>query len=326
MQSPTRAIPGNTDLLGEALHLLRLTGTLYCRAELTAPWGVDVPELNEYMILQVVTAGEAWLQVEGGNQVRLPRGSLTLLPHGSAHRLRSAPDAGVEPLFDLAVTKVSDRFETMTYGGGGEPSQVTYAVMCFDHVAAQRLRAQMPPVLHLRSLDDDWVHSTLNLITREAAAPRPGGETVLTRLADVLVIQSIRAWLDTASEARRGWLAALRDEHVGRALLAVHRAPEQAWTVGSLAASVGMSRSAFSARFTELVGEPVMRYLASWRLGLARLHLGESDEPLHAVARRFGYASEAAFCRAFKREFGTAPGAARHHARQALPVPQAACL
>ncbi|MBM7773126.1 AraC-like DNA-binding protein [Actinokineospora baliensis] len=319
MPSPTRDIPGSTDLLGEALHLLRLTGTLYCRAELTAPWGVDVPELSEYMILQVVTAGEAWLEVEGDAPVRLPQGSLTLLPHGSRHRLRSAPDAPTEPLFDLAVTRISERFETMTYGGGGAPSQVTYAVMRFDHVAAHRLLAQLPAVLHLRSLDDDWVHSTLNLITREAQAPRPGGETVLTRLADVLVIQSIRAWLDTAPEARRGWLAALRDDQVGRALLAVHRAPERPWTVGSLAAAVGMSRSAFSARFTELVGEPVMRYLAGWRLQQARLHLGETTEPLHAVARRFGYTSEAAFCRAFKREFDIAPGAARHRPRTVLP-------
>ncbi|GAA3046128.1 AraC family transcriptional regulator [Actinokineospora globicatena] len=315
--SPTRDLPESTDLLGEVLHLLRLTGTLYCRAELTAPWGVDVPDLPEYMILQVVTSGEAWLEVADGEQVRLPQGSLTLLPHGSAHRLRSAPDAAVEPLFDLEVTRVSDLLETMTYGGGGAPSQVTYAVMRFDHVAAQRLLAQLPTVLYLRSLDDDWVHSTLNLITREAATPRPGGETVLTRLADVLVIQSIRAWLDTAPEARLGWLAALRDPHIGRALLAIHRAPEHPWTVATLATTAGMSRSTFSARFTTLVGEPPMHYLATWRLGLARLHLATSPAPLHAIARRYGYTSEAAFCRAFKRTFGTSPGAAR----QPMPLP-----
>jgi AraC-like DNA-binding protein len=168
-------------------------------------------------------------------------------------------------------------------------------------------------VLHLDTWDDDgsWLHSTLRLIAREAATLRPGGETVLTRLADVLVIQAIRAWLDTAPEARRGWLAALRDDQVGRALRVIHQAPERDWSVGDLAREVGMSRSAFAARFTGLVGEPVMRYVADWRLQQARVHLGQSSEPLSAVARRFGYQSEAAFCRAFKRTFGVPPGSVR---------------
>jgi AraC-like DNA-binding protein len=291
-----------------------LTGTLYCRAELSAPWGIDVPTLPGCMTLQVVTAGRCWLEVDGTEPQLIGPGSLTLIPDGIAHRFRSAPGASTEPLFDIPVQRLSDRYEIMRHGGGGELTQVTYAVLRPDHTAARRLVAQLPTVLHLDRFDDDetgWLHSTLRLVTREAQTLQPGGETMLTRLADVLVIQVIRAWLDSAPEARQGWLAALRDEQIGRALTALHRAPEHDWSVAELARHAGMSRSAFAARFTELVGEPVIRYLANWRLQLAHDHLRQSAEPLPMVARRFGYQSEAAFCRAFKRAYGMPPGQLR---------------
>ncbi|MEV7006736.1 AraC family transcriptional regulator [Streptosporangium sp. NPDC051022] len=318
MPSAARPFPPSADLLGEALHLLRLTGTLYCRAELTAPWGVEVPELEGVMTFQVVTAGHCLLEVDGTEPRLLRQGSLTLIPHGTPHRLRSGPQAGTEPLFDIPVEQVSDRYEIMRHGGGGDLTHVTYGVVRFDHVVAQRLVGQLPRVLQIDTWDDDagWLHSTLRFISREALALRPGGETVITRLADILVIQAIRSWLDSAPEANQGWLAALRDEQVGRALTAMHRAPEQEWSVASLAREAGMSRSAFSARFTDLVGEPAMRYLAQWRMQLARTHLQRTREPLSAVARRFGYQSEAAFCRAFKRAFGVSPGSARQAAAE----------
>ncbi len=146
---------------------------------------------------------------------------------------------------------------------------------------------------------------------REASALRPGGETVITRLADILVIQMIRSWIDSEPEADTGWLAALRDEQVGGALTSIHRQPERDWTVVSLAKDVGMSRSAFSARFTHLVGVSAMRYLTRWRMQLARTHLQQTSEPLAIVADRVGYQSEAAFCRAFKRVVGGSPGSVR---------------
>lgn len=303
-----------TDPLGEALHLLRLTGTFYCRAELTAPWGIEVPPLPGELVLVVVTAGGCQLEIDGAEPLRLAAGSLTLLPHGTPHRFRSAAGVPAEPLFDLPVEPVCDRYELLRHGGGGERTQVTYGVLRFDHVAGERLVAQLPAVLHLDSWeepDSGWLHSTLQLIAREAQALRPGGETVLTRLTDILVIQAIRAWLTGAPEAHQGWLAALRDAQIGRALAAIHRSPGREWSVVSLAREAGMSRSAFAARFTALVGEPAMQYLAQWRMRLAHTHLRESDEPLSAVAHRFGYGSEAAFCRAFKRTFGVPPGRVR---------------
>ena len=302
-----------SDPLGEVLHLLRLTGTLYCRAEMTAPWGLIMPNLVESMMFVIVTSGHGWLVMEGQEPMLIGQGSMVLLPHGQSYRLLSAPDAKAVPLFDLPVEKVSERYEIMRHGGGGEVTRATSGVVQFDHVAAKRLVSLLPPVLRLNAFNDDgnWLQSTLALIAREASAMRPGGETVITRLADILVIQAIRAWLDDAPEANLGWLAALRDRQIGRTLALMHRRPEQTWSVAELASEAGMSRSAFSARFTELVGQPAAQYLAQWRLHLARAQLLENQEPVSVVARKAGYQSEAAFGRAFKQFFGIPPGGVR---------------
>lgn len=309
-----RTVPPPADPLGEALHLLRLSGTLYCRAELTAPWGIAVPDLGGLMAMLVVTHGEAVLEVDGVPPLTLRPRELALIPHGAPHKIRCAPGVPTLPLFDLPVEWISERCELMRHGGGGALTRITYCSMRPDHVTADRLVARLPPVLRLNTWADDdggWLQSTLHLIGAEAATLRPGGETVLTRLADVLVVQAIRSWLDTAPEARQGWLAALRDEHIGRAMAALHRAPEKPWTVESLAREAAMSRSAFSARFTALVGEPVMQYVTQWRMQLAHTHLQQTTEPLSQIAHRFGYASEAAFSRAFSRTFGSPPGRVR---------------
>jgi len=319
MSPSPRTLPPASDPLGETLHLLRLTGTLYCRSEFTAPWGVDLPPLEDCMMFHAVTEGRCWLEVEGAEPRVLGPGSLALVPHGAGHRVRSDPSARSEALFDLPVHNVSDRYEILRHGGGGDLTHMICVVVRFDHAVAEDLVAQLPGVLQIDARDHDqdgWLHSTLRFIAREANAPRPGGETVITRLADILVIQMLRSWIETALEPGRGWLAALRDVKVGRALTAIHREPDRDWTVESLAREAGMSRSAFSARFTHLVGEPAMRYLTVWRMRLARTHLRETSEPLAVLAERVGYQSEATFCRAFKRVFGVPPGSVRRRAAQ----------
>ena len=310
-----REIPGFADPLGETLHMLRLNGSLYCRSELTAPWGIDMPRFDGYMIFHVVTSGHCWLEVEGEEPRLLQQGSLTLVPHGNGHCIRSSPSARAMPLFDIPVERVSDRYEVMRYGGDGDLTQLTCGVVSFDQLAGQQLVAQLPEVLQIDSWDeeeDSWLQSTLRFISREARELRPGGETVITHLADILIIQAIRTWIDQAPEADQGWLAALRDKQVGRALAAIHREPEKDWTVDSLAREVGMSRSGFSARFTSLVGESAKRYLTQWRMQLARAQLQQTSDSLSVLADRLGYQSEAAFCRAFKRVYGVPPGSFRH--------------
>lgn len=307
-------IPGFSDPLGETLHLLKLTGVLYSRAELTAPWGAEMPPFDGCMMFHILTTGHCWLAVDGEEPRLLQQGSLALVPHGLGHTILSAPDVEAVPLFDIPVEQISEHYEIMRYGGGGELTKLTCGVVRFDHVAGQQLVAQLPRVLQIDSWieeENSWLQSTLRFIAHEARELRAGGETVITRLADILIIQAIRSWIDATPSKEQGWLAALRDPQIGRALAAIHREPGKDWSLETLSRAVGMSRSAFSARFTDLVGEPAKRYLTRWRLQLARVQLQESAAPLADLATRYGYQSEAAFSRAFKREFGVSPGGVR---------------
>ena len=302
------------DPLGEALHFLRMTGVLYCRAEFTAPWALALPAFDDCLMFHVVTLGRCLLEVEGCEDHVLQSGQFALVPHGTGHRLTS--EHGVTParLFDLPRERVSDRYEILRHGGGGAPTIITGGAVRFDHPAAHRLVSLLPHVITV----DAWnapelesIQSTLRLMASEAQDMRPGGEAVVTRLGDILVIQAIRSWIAKDPAAQTGWLGALQDKQIGRALALVHRNPSHPWTVESLANEVAMSRSAFAARFTSLVGEPAMHYVARWRMHVAVTWLKEDDVPLAEVAGRLGYESEAAFRRTFKRVIGFSPGAVR---------------
>ena len=160
-------------------------------------------------------------------------------------------------------------------------------------------------------MQSEWLHSTLTFMAAEANAVRVGGEAIITRLADVLVIQAIRAWIEKDPGAQIGWLRALRDKQIGRAIAMIHRDPSQAWTLAGLASAVAMSRSAFAARFVELVDMPVMQYVTQWRMQVAYAMLQEPDARVSDLAIRLGYHSEAAFSRAFKRHTGINPSEVR---------------
>jgi AraC-like DNA-binding protein len=209
---------------------------------------------------------------------------------------------------------ISDQYGVLRHGGGGPATDLVCVNVRFDHPAASQLIALLPKVIHVsaeRSRELEWLDPMLRFVANETRSLQPGGETVVTRLADVLVIQAIRWWIEHDPEAQVGWLRALRDRQIGRALVLIHRELARPWTVASLATGVAMSRSAFAARFTELVGEPVMRYLARARMYAAFSSLKLEDVDLGELSSRFGYESEAAFNRAFKRFVGTTPGAVR---------------
>ena len=220
-------------------------------------------------------------------------------------------------LFDLPRREqVSEHYETIRHGGGGASTSLLCGVVRFDHPAAHQLVRLLPRMIHIEassSPEMEWMQTTWRLMAAEARNLRPGGETVITRLADILLIQAIRSWIAQDPAAQTGWLGALQDKQIGRAIALIHREPGQAWTVASLAAEVAMSRSAFAARFTELVGEPAMHYVARWRMQVALTWLKDDNAPLADLANRLGYQSEAAFSRAFKRFIGVSPGAARRN-------------
>ncbi len=310
-------LPPSSDPLGEVLQMLQPTGVLYCSAELTDPWGIEIPHLPGVMNVELVTHGHCWIELEGREPIFMPQGSLVLIPRGNRHRLRSGPGVRTTPLQDIPVERIGERFENMRFGGGGRLTQVTYYGVRFDPYLADRLIRLLPETLHLRTRADDggWLQSTIRFIAGEAAQRLPGSETVITRLADILVIQAIRSWIDSVRDERNGWIVALHDRQIGKAMSLMHRHPERDWRVETLAREAGMSRSGFSARFTALVGEPALQYLTGLRMQLAYRELRQTSDTLARIAERVGYRSEPAFNRAFKRVVGLPPGAVRREAR-----------
>lgn len=313
-QIDTRWVP--VDPLGEALHFLHMSGVYYTRSELTAPWGLALPVLPDSLMFHVVTSGYCWLEVEGTEPRLLQPGDFSLVPHGDGHRLLSAPGVPAAKLFDLPIEQVSERYEILRYGSGGAATNLICGGVRFDHPAAKHLVGLLPKLIYINAWESpqmEWIQSTLRLMANEARELRPGGETIITRLADILVIQAIRSWMADDPVAQTGWLGALQDQQIGRAILLIQRDPARAWTVVELANEVAMSRSAFAARFKELVGDAPIHYVTRWKMNLALTWLKEEDVSLTELAERLGYQSEAAFSRAFKRTIGVPPGAARRN-------------
>jgi AraC-like DNA-binding protein len=302
------------DPLGEALHFLRMNGAFYCRSELTAPWGMTMMPMPGYVWFHVVTTGRVWLEAGEAEPTMLAPGDLGLVPHGEGHVLRSEPGVPAPGVLELDREEISERYEILRHGGGGTPTTLVCGAVRFDHPAARNLVEILPPTLQVEAASSpqvEWMQSTLRLMAAEARQLRPGGEAVITRLGDILVIQAIRSWIETDPTAQTGWLGALQDRQIGRALSLIHRDPARDWTVASLAEELAMSRSAFAARFTELVGEPAMQYVTRWRMQVAVNSLKEEGATVAELANRLGYRSEAAFARAFKRVIGMPPGAVR---------------
>jgi AraC-like DNA-binding protein len=314
----------SVDPLGEALHLLRMSGIFYCLTEATAPWALEMPAFADCLSFHVVTAGGCWLQVDGAQAQHLRAGELALVPHGRGHLLFSQP--GVTPagrVDQLPQQLVSEHYSILRHGGGGAPSTLVCGIVSFQDPAARQLVGLLPPVIHTDGATAPtrtWIADTLRLMAAEVRQLRPGGEAVTTRLADILVIQAIRAWIEADPAARTGWLGALQDQQIGQAIVAVHRNPGHPWTVASLANQAAMSRSAFAARFTQLVGEPAVQYVTRWRMQVALARLQQGPTTIRELATQFGYGSEAAFSHAFKRVIGVSPGAVKHRSQAPAPT------
>lgn len=312
-----------SDAVGAALHVLRMSGTFYCSSDLRGPWGLRLPETPGCLWFHVVTSGTATIVV-GDEVVTLSPSDVVLLPRGEGHELRSTdppPRSPAPNVLTLPHTWYGERYATISYGGDGAPTTMICGAVRLEHPMAERLVALMPDIVHVPvSPLTARLHDTLRLIALEVEETRPGGEAVITRLADVLVVQMLRAWLSHDPSARTGWLGALADPDIGRALALVHADPAHEWTVAGLARELALSRSTFAARFTALVGEPVMAYVTRWRMLVAHDRLRAGDTTVAAVAGAMGYRSEAAFSRAFRRVVGTSPGSVRPRARDEVEL------
>jgi AraC-like DNA-binding protein len=311
----------SVELLGETLQSLRMSGALYCQSELSAPWGLALPPLSDCLMFHIVTAGQCGIQIDGIEHQVLHEGDLVVVPHGHGHLLSSGRGLAAARLFDLPRHRVSERYESLRHGGGGDETHLLCGVVRVGEPAARHLVNQLPTMLIVRSTasqQSQWMLETVRLLRTEARDLRPGAETIITRLGDVVVLQAIRSWIETEPSARTGFLGALQDEQIGRAVSAIHRHPERRWTVASLAAVAAMSRSAFAARFARLLGESPMGYVARSRMQAALTRLADRVSSPSAIAGEFGYQSEAAFSRAFKRVTGRTPGQARREASSSI--------
>lgn len=299
--------------IGEALRFVQMSGLFYCPSELSEPWGLALPAMSECIWFHAVTEGICHLEIEGTVH-RVAAGEIVVVPHGTGHRCWGLEQADTPIVMDLPHDEVTERYAILRHGGGGERCHVVCGGIRFEHPAAHRLVQSLPPLIRVsttRSAGFDWTRSTIELMANEIREPRPGGEAVISRLCDIVVIQAVRSWIETDPAARTGWLGALRDEQVGLALARIHARPERDWSVATLAEEVSMSRSAFAARFTELVGESAMKYVTNWRMHVALSLLRDDGLNVAEAGRRVGYDSEAAFSRAFKRVMGHPPRAAR---------------
>jgi AraC-like DNA-binding protein len=306
------------EALDRLLQDLHLSESFYCHSELNAPWSLAFPE-RDLASFHYLAEGHACVKVDG-QCLALEAGDFVVLPHGKAHAFQDSPGtpAGVRdmpPMKNLCPTLASLRLE-----GPGERSILVCGGARLEGSAAHSLLEQLPAALRVSREERetlDWLRPTLEAIALEARHPRPGSGTVMARLADVLLIQAIRAWI-ARSPAESTWIRALQDPRIGRSLALMHAEPERTWDLASLARASGMSRASFAERFTALVGQPPKTYLTSWRMNLAHDWLRKETLTLAEVAGRLGYGSEAAFSRAYKRHFGMAPGSHRKVSFSAL--------
>jgi AraC-like DNA-binding protein len=317
------------DVIGDILDAVHLKTAVFGRLELGAPWRLRVPA-RDYVSFYVVARGTAWLDLEdgaaGARAGRTPfafplsAGDAVVLPHGSAHTVRDAERSTAPPRdFDYAGCPRVLQGEAGRFGGDGPVTSLITGHFTLGAAPRNVLLTSLPPAIHLAAgsaATSPQLAGVVPLILSESAAPGPGSTIVLGRLADLLLIHALRVWISAGGEESCG-LRAVADRAIGTALRLMHARPAEAWTVERLASSVAMSRSAFAARFSALVGEPPLQYLARWRMTKAAQLLRESDDGMAAVAGQVGYANPVAFTRAFTRVQGLGPGAYRRRMRPA---------
>jgi AraC-like DNA-binding protein len=297
------------DILTDVLSTLKLTGKIFCCSELSAPWAMDIPQ-SDFAHFHVIERGSGWLKIKNSGQtISLASGDLVIVTTGSGHIISDSPETAPIALSEILKQKKSG-CNQIEFGGGGIKTHLICGSFHFNNLKSNPLLTVLPALIHVRSSQSkmaDWLESTLKMLAYEANSSKPGNQTILTRLIDIIFIQAIRAWLEQQSGVAVGWLAALSDHQIGAAIGKMHQMPNQNWSVSSLATQVGMSRSLFAARFTTLVGKPPLSYLTYWRMHLAISILMERKTSVGEVALKVGYESEAAFSKAFKRYFGLSP-------------------
>jgi AraC-like DNA-binding protein len=309
------------DVLSDVLRVIRLVGGVFLESEFTAPWRfiakLTADHCKPFLVtprhviaLHFIAEGRMVLQVGSGEEIEVRAGELVLLPHNDTHTFGSDLDAAVIPTHEVIKPAVPGDISRVRYGGGGPATRMLCGFLGSETSFGPLLSA-LPPLLKLdvrATASGAWIESSFRFAASEIAAGRMGSTTVIAKLSELLFVEAVNGYVASLPTERRGWLAGLRDPHVGRALALLHARPGEDWTAEALALEVGMSRSVLAERFTSLIGQPPIHYLTLWRMQLAEERLREGRGSLAQIAAAVGYESEAAFSRAFKREYGVAPG------------------
>jgi len=295
------------DILAEVLDRVRLGGTLLFHFELGHPWNLALPA-RPYALCHYLSRGSATLALENGRELHMTEGDFVVVTRGEPHVIYS--DRRTEPLPILDIDRLAGRLGLIRHGGGEQPLAT---MICGNFTVARPSRGSvlelLPPLLLLKPTEDGgWLDAILQRMVSEAAHARPGQGVALSRLTEVLFVEVLRSWIKSLDPGEGGWLGAMADPHIGPALQLIHERPDRPWTLGELGQSVGLGRSAFSARFTKLVGESMYRYLISRRMSEAAFLLETSDEGIARIAARVGYETAAAFSKLFHRHHGLSPG------------------
>ncbi|WP_433167292.1 AraC family transcriptional regulator [Kribbella sp. CA-247076] len=293
------------DVLADVVSAMRTGPATSGRTDVRGPWGLRFTQ-SAGATFHLVLQGSSWLLPPDGPPVAMGPGDAVLLPRGLEHGLADHPDS---PLVDFDPAIVDQ-----APGSTGARSLLLCGTYLLDRQRSHPVLSNLPDVVHVPADPGRHrtLHTTIGVLGEELDADRPGAAAVVPPLVDALLVLILRAWLeDRRCPTDSGWSRTLTDSAVARSLELIHAEPGATWTVADLAADVGLSRAAFARRFTEAVGEPPLTYLSRWRMTTAARLLRDHDRPLATVAKEIGYRSEFAFAKAFKRDFGIAPGAYR---------------
>jgi AraC-like DNA-binding protein len=276
-----------------------------------------LPTSEHLISYHILTGGHCYVRLIGEEPVELLPGDVIVFPHGDPNVMSSGRDLRAPGV----TTSFPRRYpQTVVMGGGGPPAATfVCGFLGCDRRPFNPLLASLPRLIHMRKMSSAWLDGFARQVAAESQLGRPGAESVLTRLAELMFIELLRRYLDELAPGQTGWVAGLRDETVGRVLALIHERPGHPWTLAELAVEAAASRSNLARRFAEVVGQPPMQYLTLWRMQVAANLLAQSEAKVATVGREVGYDSEAAFSRAFKKATGVAPGAWREARRVGTP-------
>jgi AraC-like DNA-binding protein len=324
------------DVLSEVLRAVRLEGALYFNGEFSAPWCVSTgraadiapylsPKAGRLIVYHFLTEGRAYARLPGGAREELTAGDIVVIPHGDVHLLgNGSPERPVDSVKAFAGN-LKQGLKLARFGGGGEITSFVCGYMACEPRLSEVFLAGLPKLVRVHLANEPsgrWIENSIRFSVGQANAADAGSGLVLARLSEVLFVETLRRYINALPPDRTGWLAGARDGVTGQALALLHKDPAHPWTIADLARRVGLSRTRLAERFRHFLGEPPMAYLGRWRLKLGAEILESTEDSVAEVAAAVGYGSEAAFNRAFRREFDCPPAQFRRH-RKAPPARRA---